>query len=167
MRVLVVGQGGREHAICWKLKQSPQVKEIYAAPGNAGIAQVADCVPIGVADIIEQTLHEAAREQEKRELQRIAEVQESAHAHLSRLLNASPAVIYCRVASGDFEPTFVSESIHRLFGCTPREYLADPYLWRDRVHPDDVPNVTEQLATAIASSKLLLAAVNARVVVLL
>src|SRR5471030_1662296 len=53
MRVLVVGQGGREHAICWKLKQSPQVKEIYAAPGNAGIAEVADCVPIGVADIIE------------------------------------------------------------------------------------------------------------------
>jgi phosphoribosylamine---glycine ligase len=53
MRVLVVGQGGREHAICWKLKQSPQVKEVYAAPGNAGIAQVADCVPIGVADIVE------------------------------------------------------------------------------------------------------------------
>jgi len=94
-----------------------------------------------VADIIEQTLHEAAREQERRELQRIAEVQESAHAHLSRLLNASPAVIYCRVASGDFEPTFVSESIHRLFGCTPREYLADPYLWRDRVHPDDVARI--------------------------
>ncbi len=53
MRVLVVGQGGREHAICWKLKQSPQVKEVYAAPGNAGMADVADCVPIGVADIIE------------------------------------------------------------------------------------------------------------------
>src|SRR5229473_2553828 len=54
MRVLVVGQGGREHAICWKLKQSPLVKEIYAAPGNAGMAAVADCVPaIGVADIIE------------------------------------------------------------------------------------------------------------------
>jgi phosphoribosylamine--glycine ligase len=53
MRVLVVGQGGREHAICWKLRQSPLVKELYAAPGNAGIASVADCVPIGVADIIE------------------------------------------------------------------------------------------------------------------
>lgn len=53
MRVLVIGQGGREHAICWKLKQSPLVKEVYAAPGNAGMADVADCVPIGVADIIE------------------------------------------------------------------------------------------------------------------
>src|SRR5436853_2181011 len=53
MRVLVVGQGAREHALAWKLRQSPLVKELYAAPGNAGIAQVADCVPIGVADIIE------------------------------------------------------------------------------------------------------------------
>lgn len=53
MRVLVVGQGAREHALCWKLKQSPLVRELYAAPGNAGIAQIADCVPIGVADIIE------------------------------------------------------------------------------------------------------------------
>ncbi|MEA2463380.1 MAG: phosphoribosylamine---glycine ligase, partial [Acidobacteriota bacterium] len=53
MRVLVVGQGAREHALCWKLKQSPLVRELYAAPGNAGISTVADVVPIGVADIIE------------------------------------------------------------------------------------------------------------------
>jgi phosphoribosylamine---glycine ligase len=53
MRVLVVGQGAREHALCWKLKQSPLVRELYAAPGNAGISAVADCVQIGVADIIE------------------------------------------------------------------------------------------------------------------
>ncbi len=53
MRVLVVGQGAREHALCWKLKQSPLVRELYAAPGNAGISAIADCVPIGVADIIE------------------------------------------------------------------------------------------------------------------
>jgi phosphoribosylamine--glycine ligase len=48
-----VGQGAREHALCWKLKQSPAVRELYAAPGNAGISTVADCVQIGVADIIE------------------------------------------------------------------------------------------------------------------
>lgn len=53
MRVLVIGQGGREHAICWKLKQSPLVTELYAAPGNAGIEAIADCVSIGVADVIE------------------------------------------------------------------------------------------------------------------
>ncbi|HUO84316.1 MAG TPA: phosphoribosylamine--glycine ligase, partial [Thermoanaerobaculia bacterium] len=53
MRVLVVGNGAREHAICWKLRQSPQVTELYAAPGNGGIAEIADCVPIGVADVVE------------------------------------------------------------------------------------------------------------------
>ncbi|MBI2212425.1 MAG: phosphoribosylamine--glycine ligase [Acidobacteria bacterium] len=53
MRVLVVGQGGREHAICWKLRQSPQVNEVYAAPGNGGIASIATCVPIEATDIIE------------------------------------------------------------------------------------------------------------------
>lgn len=46
MKVLVVGSGGREHAICWKLRQSPLIDELYCAPGNPGIAQVADIVPI-------------------------------------------------------------------------------------------------------------------------
>jgi two-component system sensor histidine kinase/response regulator len=94
-----------------------------------------------IADLIEQTLYAAASEQERKELQRIAEFQASAHAHLTRLLTASPAVIYCRRATGDFEPTFVSDSVTRLFGCTPREYLDNPYLWRNRVHPDDVARI--------------------------
>ncbi len=51
MRVLVVGGGGREHAICWKLAQSPKVDKLYCAPGNAGIAQVAECVPIKATDV--------------------------------------------------------------------------------------------------------------------
>ena len=51
MKVLVVGGGGREHAICWKLAQSPKVTELYCAPGNAGIAQVARCVPVKATDV--------------------------------------------------------------------------------------------------------------------
>lgn len=51
MKVLVVGGGGREHALVWKLKQSPRVKEVYCAPGNAGIAQMATCVNIRAEDV--------------------------------------------------------------------------------------------------------------------
>lgn len=51
MRVLVVGSGGREHAIAWKLNQSPRVTKIFCAPGNAGIANVAECVAISATDV--------------------------------------------------------------------------------------------------------------------
>lgn len=51
MRILVVGGGGREHVICWKLKKSRWVSKIYCAPGNAGISDVAECVPIKADDI--------------------------------------------------------------------------------------------------------------------
>ena len=51
MKVLVVGGGGREHAICWKLAQSPKVTELFCAPGNAGIAQTAKCVNIKATDV--------------------------------------------------------------------------------------------------------------------
>ena len=44
MKILVIGSGGREHALCWKLKQSPKTTALYAAPGNPGIAQVASCL---------------------------------------------------------------------------------------------------------------------------
>jgi len=50
MKILVVGGGGREHAIIWKLSQSKQVEKIYCAPGNAGIAKIAECVDIGVME---------------------------------------------------------------------------------------------------------------------
>lgn len=50
MRVLIVGSGGREHAIAWKVAQSKKVRKIYCAPGNAGISEVAECVPIGAME---------------------------------------------------------------------------------------------------------------------
>jgi phosphoribosylamine--glycine ligase len=51
MKILVIGGGGREHALVWKLKQSPRVTQLFCAPGNAGIAADAECVAIGVNEI--------------------------------------------------------------------------------------------------------------------
>jgi len=62
MKVLIVGSGGREHAIAWKVAQSPKVDKIYCAPGNAGISQVAECVPIGAMEF--QKLVAFAKEKE-------------------------------------------------------------------------------------------------------
>ncbi len=51
MRVLVVGSGGREHVLVWKILQSPKVEKVFCAPGNGGIAQIAECVDIEATDI--------------------------------------------------------------------------------------------------------------------
>lgn len=51
MKVLLIGSGGREHVLAWKISQSPLVKKLYAAPGNAGIAKVAECVNISSDDL--------------------------------------------------------------------------------------------------------------------
>ena len=60
MKVLVIGSGGREHALVWKLRQSPRVSQIYCAPGNAGIAAEAECLPADIKNI-ESLLALAAR----------------------------------------------------------------------------------------------------------
>lgn len=61
MNILVIGSGGREHALVWKIAQSPKVEKIYCAPGNAGIAELATCVPIS-ADDIDQLVSFAKKE---------------------------------------------------------------------------------------------------------
>ena len=50
MKLLVLGSGGREHALAWKLHESQQMEELYCAPGNAGIAQEAECLPVDLSD---------------------------------------------------------------------------------------------------------------------
>ena len=50
MKILIVGSGGREHAIAASVAKSPKAEKIYCAPGNAGIAQLAECVPIGAME---------------------------------------------------------------------------------------------------------------------
>jgi phosphoribosylamine--glycine ligase len=53
MKVLLIGGGGREHTLAWKIKQSPRVEQVFCAPGNAGIEQLAQCVDIPSDDIDE------------------------------------------------------------------------------------------------------------------
>ena len=55
MKVLVLGGGGREHALCWALKRSKRVDEVVCAPGNGGISSVARCEPVNVADVVGMT----------------------------------------------------------------------------------------------------------------
>lgn len=62
MKVLIVGSGGREHAIAWAAAKSPKVEKIYCAPGNAGIGQIAQCVPIGAMEF-EKLIQFAKEEQ--------------------------------------------------------------------------------------------------------
>ncbi len=51
MKILVIGSGGREHALVWKLAQSPRATKLYCAPGNAGIAELAECLPVDVKSL--------------------------------------------------------------------------------------------------------------------
>ena len=63
MKVLVIGGGGREHAVCSKLKESPLVTQLLCAPGNAGIAQIARCVPEVKATDVQAIVELARKEQ--------------------------------------------------------------------------------------------------------
>ena len=62
MKILIIGSGGREHAIAWKIAQSPKAEKIYCAPGNAGIAEYAECVDIPAMEFDRQIGRASCRE---------------------------------------------------------------------------------------------------------
>ena len=127
----------------------------YAEKAAAALSKVLrDGTDSGkVADIVEMVLADATRAREKEERQHLAEVETAAATRLSRLLDASPAVIYSFEAKGDFSPTFVSENITRLFGYAASEYLENPNFWRERVHPQDLPRIEAEMDVLFEAGK--------------
>jgi PAS domain S-box-containing protein len=99
-----------------------------------------------IAKVIERTVINATVEHKENERRRAEAARAIAHEQMERLLSASPAVIYSFSARGNFAPTFVSANIQRVFGYEQREYLNDPDFWRERVHPDDLARVEEEIA---------------------
>ena len=94
-----------------------------------------------IADVIETVLNEATSEREEGARRRLDDLQASMQERLTRLLYASPAVIYSFKARDDYAPIFASGNIERLLGYSPNEYLKNADFWRERVHPDDLAGI--------------------------
>ena len=106
-----------------------------------------------VADVIERVLNQATSETEEGAQRRIVDLQASMQERLTRLLDASPAVIYSFKAKDDFAPIFVSDSIGSLFGYAPRDYLDDANFWREHVHPEDLPRIEAEIGDLFVNGK--------------
>src|SRR5262245_20065914 len=88
---------------------------------------------------------------EDRLQERAATVQAAVQERLTRLLSASPSVIYSFEVRGTFRPTFVSDNIKRAFGYDPRDYLENRNFWRDRIHPDDLARIETEVCRTFES----------------
>ena len=91
-----------------------------------------------VAEVIENVLNQATSETEEGAQRRLVDLQAPMQERLTRLLDASPAVIYSFKARDYFAPIFVSDNIETLFGYAPRDYLDNPNFWREHVYPEDL-----------------------------
>jgi PAS domain S-box-containing protein len=123
----------------------------YAKNATAALQKVLHISPSefnaeGAAAVVEEAIRNATGERGTRAHRDLREVQSAAQERVSRLLSASPAVVYSFKAAGDYAPTFVSDNIIDVFGYAPAEYLEDALFWRDRVHPDDLARVEEAIA---------------------
>ncbi|MDR1737151.1 MAG: phosphoribosylamine--glycine ligase [Oscillospiraceae bacterium] len=100
MKVLVVGSGGREHAVAWKLAQSPRVKALYAAPGNGGMAGIARCVDISALDVAAMV---AFAQKEKIELCAVTSDDPQAAGMVDAMRGAGIAAFGCTKAAARIE----------------------------------------------------------------
>src|SRR5262249_30377721 len=107
----------------------------------------------GTAAVIDRAIRDATRERETRARRQLRQAQAEAQERLTRLLTASPAVIYSFKATGDYAPTFISDNIIDVFGYSPAEYLKDPSFWRERVHPGDLARVEEAISKFFQNGK--------------
>ena len=88
------------------------------------------------------------------ERKRAEEAAVAARDRVEHLLARSPAVIYSFKASGDYEPTFISQNVKELLGYDRAEYLESPDFWRDRVHPEDLPRIEKDYARLFEDGRL-------------
>ena len=88
------------------------------------------------------------------ERKRAEEEAVAARDRVEHLLARSPAVIYSFKASGDYEPTFISQNVKELLGYDRAEYLESPDFWRDRVHPEDLPRIEKEYARLFEDGRL-------------
>jgi PAS domain S-box-containing protein len=106
-----------------------------------------------VAAVIEGFLNQAASEREEGAERRLVDLEASMQMRLTRLLEASPAVIYSFKARDDFAPVFVSDNIETWFGYAPQDYLDHPNFWRDHVHAEDLARVEAEIGNIFTSGK--------------
>ncbi len=109
--------------------------------------------PEALADVIEKVLNQATNENKEGVERRLVDLQASMQERLTRLLDASPAVIYSFKAKDDFAPIFVSANIETLFGYAPQDYLDDANFWRERVHPEDLAEVEAEVTNLFTNGK--------------
>ena len=107
MKILVLGGGGREHALVWKLRQSPRVEKIWCAPGNGGIAADAECVAVDTGpDVVNR---KAARSCGRSATERNAIVIDrffDAKQHALAWAKANPHFMIVQVRTPDTETTY-------------------------------------------------------------
>lgn len=120
MRVLVVGGGGREHAVVWKLSQSPRVTKLYCAPGNGGISELAECADIRATDVEAMV---AFAQREKIDICAVTSDDPQAAGMVDAMQQAGIAAFGCTQAAARIESSKIfAKSLMRKYGIPTARY---------------------------------------------